>query len=111
MAKRRKKERAEPTRKQVAISRREQQQLRYITIGLAAVVILAVGVLAYGLLHEFVLKPASPIAKVGDVAIRTDAFQRRFNYQRFQLQGRLTQFYRIQQQLDPEGNNAFFQSQ
>ncbi|MCL4296585.1 MAG: peptidylprolyl isomerase [Anaerolineae bacterium] len=85
-----------PTRKQMALSRREKEQLRLIYIGLGAVAALIVIVLAIGLYQTYVLEPNSPVANVNGGEISTREFQNRVRYERFLLDNQIQQ---MQQQL------------
>ncbi|HIP96159.1 MAG TPA: hypothetical protein EYH32_02965 [Anaerolineae bacterium] len=64
------------TKKQIARGRRVKRQLRMIWIGVGIVIALIAGVLAFGVYREIVAKPASPIAVINGVPIRTDYYQR-----------------------------------
>ena len=66
-----------PTRRQVARSKKEQEQLRIIYMGLGLVVLLIVAVLAFGLLQTYVFEPNSPVATVNGTEIRTGDYQKR----------------------------------
>jgi parvulin-like peptidyl-prolyl isomerase len=77
---RRAKESAALTKKQIAHSRKTQRQLRLIWISVGAVAALVIGILAFGVYQEMVAKPASPIAVVNGVPIRTDYYQRIARY-------------------------------
>jgi parvulin-like peptidyl-prolyl isomerase len=68
------------TRKQVARSRKIRRQLSMIWIGVGTIAALTVGVLAFGVYQESIVKPASPIAIVNGVPIRTDYYQRVARY-------------------------------
>ena len=85
-----------PTRKQIAHSRREQEQLRLVYIGLGVVVGLVVLVLAFGLIQTYVIEPNTPVAIVNGTEITTRDYQNRVKYERFILDMQLEQ---IQQQL------------
>ncbi len=74
------KEQAVLTKKQIARSRKVTRQLRMIWIGVGAVATLVVGILAFGVYQEVVAKPASPIAVINGVPIRTDYYQRMARY-------------------------------
>src|SRR5262245_34465185 len=86
-----------PTRRQVARSKKEQEQLRIIYMGLGLVALLIVAVLAYGLLQTYVFEPNAPVTTVNNTEITTGAYQKRVKYERFLLDSQLAQ---IQQQLD-----------
>ena len=86
----------EPTRRQVARSRKEREQLRLLYMGLGGVGILVLLVLAYGLIQNFVIEPNSPVVVVNGEEIITRDYQDRVQYERFLLD---TQIQQIQQQL------------
>ncbi|MEW5960884.1 MAG: peptidylprolyl isomerase [Chloroflexota bacterium] len=85
-----------PTRKQIAHSKREQEQLRFIYIGLGTVVGLILLVLAFGLIQTYVIEPNAPVAVVGGTEITVRDYQNRVKYERFMLDAQLEQ---IQQQM------------
>lgn len=68
------------TKKQIARSRKVKRQLMMIWIGVGITVALIVGTLAFGIYQEKFAKPASPIAVVNEVPIRTDYYQRMVRY-------------------------------
>ncbi len=111
MAKRREKQPRELTRKQIVINRRQREQSRRVMIFTGAVIALALLVLAAGLLDQFVLKPNSAIAKVGDVTIRTKDFWHRVALQRSNLENQLAQYRRLDAQFSTEGGQSIFASQ
>ncbi len=85
-----------PTRKQIARSRREQEQLRLVYIGLGVVAGLVVLVLAFGLIRTYVIEPNAPVAIVNGTEITTRDYQNTVKYNRFILD---MQSEQIQQQL------------
>ncbi|MFQ5410187.1 MAG: hypothetical protein ACE5FI_17390, partial [Anaerolineales bacterium] len=86
MAKRKKQQQAvRLTRKQVRMSRREQQLRRSIigaTVFVAALVIALVG---YGLLDQFVLVQRRPVARVGETEITYAQLDKAVRFRRVQL--------------------------
>jgi len=90
------------TRKRRALRKKEQRQQRMVLIGLGIVGLIVVGLLAMGLYQEYVAKPASPVAIVGDVPIRTDAYQKRVRLERFNLRRSIEYWERQKAMLDPE---------
>jgi len=90
------------TRKRRALRKKEQHQQRMVLIGLGIVGLIVVGLLAMGLYQEYVAKPASPVAIVGDVPIRTDAYQKRVRLERFNLRRSIEYWERQKAMLDPE---------
>src|SRR5687768_8832297 len=76
-----------PTKKQIRLSRREQQQQRVLIIGTLVVVLLVAGVLVAGYVNEGLLKPRQPVATVrlhdgSTVEITTAQFQERVRFER-----------------------------
>lgn len=82
---RRTKQPEKPTRKQIALSRREREQQRRLYIGLAALTVLILIVLAAGLVYSYVVFPARTVAVVNGREITVGEYQRRVRYERFIL--------------------------
>ena len=80
-----------PTRKQIALSRKEREQLRLIYIGLGIVIALVIIVLGIGIFQTYVLEPNSPVATVDGTPITTHEYQTRVRYERFILDSQLGQ--------------------
>jgi len=81
----------EMTRKHLARAEREARQQRWLLIGLAATLILALGLVGYGILDDRVLKPQQPVASVNGKNITTADFQKRVKFSRAQLNSQLSQ--------------------
>jgi hypothetical protein len=96
MAKKQTREPQQPTRRQVARSRKEQEQLRLFYMGLGLVGGLIVIVLAVGLIQTYILEPNAPVATVNDQEITTADYQNRVKYERFVLED---QYQRILTEL------------
>jgi len=62
------------TKKHMARQEREQVQTRIILLSTIFVVVIVVGLIGYGLLNEFVIKPSSPIIKVNNAKVSTKDF-------------------------------------
>jgi len=103
MAKRKAKRRApkELTRKQISRLERERRMEQALLWGLGVVVVLVVGVLAYGLIFENVIRTRQAVAIVDGVPITTAEFQARVKYTRMQMLSELNYLYQQQQLLDP----------
>ncbi len=100
------------TKKHLARMERERRQQRYITIGIIVTVVLVVGVIAYGVINELVLKARQPVAVVNGENITTDEFQTRARYNRQQLIGNAINAYQIAQLFgDSPETQANFVSQ
>lgn len=93
---------SKPTKKQIAVSRREKQQKKRILIGLGAVVALIVGVAIVALIDQLIIQPSRPVAVVNDVRIRTDEYQDRALYERLVLDTLLQNLQTQLALLDPE---------
>jgi parvulin-like peptidyl-prolyl isomerase len=105
------KRRADLTRKQIARSKKAQREHRRIIIGLVAVSLVIVIVLGLGLYHEYVAKPASPVAVVNGVPIRTDTYQKMVRYRRFLILNYIANLQAQRAQLDPTDESSQFLAQ
>lgn len=83
-----KKKTKELTRKEIRLSKKAQRQKQMILIGVAVVGFMVIALLAFGFYQEYVAKPAEPVAVVGKVPIRTDAYQKIVRYYRSNQIGR-----------------------
>ncbi|NIO72218.1 MAG: hypothetical protein GTN71_25130 [Anaerolineae bacterium] len=110
MAKKAKK-RAGLTRKQIARSKKARRQQRMIIIGLTGVSVVIAVVLGLGLYQEYVAKPASPVAVVNGVPIRTGTYQRMVRYRRFLILNYIANLQAQKAQLDPTNESSEFLAQ
>jgi len=110
MAKKAKK-RAGLTRKQIARSRKARREQRMIIIGLTVVSVVIAVVLGLGLYQEYVAKPASPVAVVNGVPIRTDTYQEMVRYRRFLMGNYVANLQAQKAQLDPTNESSQFLAQ
>jgi len=85
MARRKVKRGVPLTRKQISRRQREERQRRLILLAAGAVLLLVLGILGFGYYETKFLKPASPIAVVNGVPLRTDGYQQMVILQRFTL--------------------------
>ena len=102
MAKKQTKGNKQPTRKQIAYRKRDQQKERRLLIGAGIVAALVVLVLIFGFVQVYVLQPQSPIAKVNGVSIPTSNYQALYRFEYYQLDQSLQQLQ--QQQAQFAGN-------
>ncbi len=102
MARRKKKQQKTLTKKQIALGKKVQRQQRWLYAGLGIVAVLVLGILAFGLYSEAVLKPASPVALVNGTSIRTEEYQKRVQYRRFLLYSDLEEARNALAQFDSE---------
>jgi len=103
--------RASLTRKQIARSKKAQREQRMIIIGLTVVSVVIAVVLGLGLYQEYVAKPASPVAVVNGVPIRTDAYQKMVRYQRLLMLNYIANLQAQKAQLDPADESSQFLAQ
>ncbi len=82
------------TRKHLARAEREAILTKWVIGVTIGVVVLVVGLLFYGWLDTNVLQLRRPVAKVGEVEISTDRFQKSVKYQRLQM---INQWIQLQQ--------------
>jgi parvulin-like peptidyl-prolyl isomerase len=80
-----------PTRRQIALSKKEREQLRLLYMALGFVGILIIIVLAFGLIQSYIIEPNSPVATVNGQEITTGQYQNRVLYERFVLDNQLQQ--------------------
>ncbi|MDH4135295.1 MAG: peptidylprolyl isomerase [Anaerolineae bacterium] len=110
MAKRAKKQ-VGLTRKQIARSRKARRQQRMLILGLTVVSVVTAIVLGLGLYQEYVSKPASPVAVVNGVPIRTDTYQKMVRYRRFLILNYIANLQAQKAQLDPADESSQFLAQ
>ncbi len=96
------------TRKQQSRVERERRLERYLIISAAVVGIAVVGVLGYGLLNEFVIEAASPVATVGETPIRSDEFESRVRFLRANMALQLQQWVEQRRSIDPSDETSDF---
>jgi len=88
------------TRKHQARARNERTLRKIILWGAAAVFILVVLTIGYGLLNEYVLKEQKPVATVNGEKISVKDFQNRVRYTRWQLVQQYISNFEIYQMLE-----------
>jgi parvulin-like peptidyl-prolyl isomerase len=99
------------TRKQIARSKKARREHRMIIIGLTAVSVVIAVVLGLGLYHEYVAKPASPVAVVNGAPIRTDTYQKMVRYRGFLIRNYIANLQAQRAQLDPNDESSQFMAQ
>jgi parvulin-like peptidyl-prolyl isomerase len=83
------------TKKHLARQQRERLQNRYILIISAAIVVIVVGLIGYGIIQQYLIQPQQPVAKIGNKVVTTKQFQTYARYERVQW----IQQYQYYQQL------------
>ncbi len=92
------------TRKQESRAHLDRQLRLYIRIGAGVVAVLVLGVIAFGLIDQYVLQPARPVATVNGVKISTTDFEKQVRYDRYNL---IQQYWQYQQYAQFFGATQF----
>ena len=103
----------EPKNKKfVAQKEKEERQKKIIIYGTAAILVIVLGLVAYGVLDQQVFTPNQPVVELEDRKVSTSEFKERVRYQRLQLINQAYQLAQLQQSLgsDPQ-MAAYFQQQ
>ena len=95
------------TKKHLARAERERRINRYIMVVAAAVLILVVGLVGYGVVDQTLIKPGQPVALVNGDEITTEEFQGLVRYNRHQL---VQQYLNTLQTMDQFGDDQSIQS-
>ncbi len=102
---------AQQTKKQIAISRRQSEQNRWIYLGLAIVALIILLVLGFALIQELVLKPATPVGRVNGTRIAQDDFEDLLQFRRYTTHINIRNFQDQLQNIDTsDANNQFLVS-
>lgn len=101
-------EQKELTRKETRIRARERERNRKIMLGTGIAVGLALLLVIAGLVSEFVLRPNSAVATVGETKLVTRAFWKRTHLEQNRLQNQLVRMTQLEQQF---GGQGFFTQQ
>jgi parvulin-like peptidyl-prolyl isomerase len=80
------------SKKHLARIERERTQTRYITIGAVATLVIVVGLLAYGVINNYVLKPYRTVAVVNEEKISLAEFQDQARLARYSLINQYEQY-------------------
>jgi hypothetical protein len=96
------------TRKEQRVNAREREEHRKLYTGIGIAIALVVVVLAFGIISEFLIKPNSTIATVGEDKIITREFQKRVLFEERQLENQYARLFALEQQF---GGQGFFTNQ
>jgi parvulin-like peptidyl-prolyl isomerase len=97
---------ARQTKKQIAIGRKQARQNRIIYISVAALAVVVIAILAFGLISELVLKPGQPVATVNGTKIPLDDYQDMLTYRRYNLHTTINQIQSTLDSLNPEDEQS-----
>lgn len=98
----------ELTRKQQRVRAKDRERDRKITLAVAGVFSAVLLIILIGILAEFVFKPNSAVASVGDSNITVRDFRKRVLYEQNSLENQYIQLQQLEQQF---GGQGFFTSQ
>ncbi len=104
-----KKRKGTTNRKRLARVEREKLQKRSITIGAIAVIVIVIGLAAFGIVKEGIIDPQKPIVTVNDRVITQEQFQAWTRYKRFQLVSQYANYYNFMQSFGDENSNSMFE--
>ncbi|NLG25324.1 MAG: hypothetical protein GX558_08200, partial [Clostridiales bacterium] len=88
------------TRKQEVLSRRQQQTHQRFVFAIVAAALLIVGVIAAGIISQYVVQPNSPVAVVNGERITTAQYQKMVRLQRSNLQQYILNIQQQRNQID-----------
>lgn len=97
------------TRRQIAYSRHEREQLRLIYLGLGIVAGLIALVFIYGFVQTYYIEPNSAVATVNGTDIIVRDYRDRVRYERFLLEEQYNRIVQQRQELVDQGNEQFVQ--
>lgn len=94
------------SKKHLARIERERRQNRYIMIGVIITLVLVVGMIGYGLMNNYVLKPYRTVAVVNDDKIKLSEFQDQARLARLSYINQYSQYMQFAQLFgsDPSSN-------
>lgn len=81
------------TKKHLARKQREERQTKTILIVTIVIAVAVIGLVAYGLIDNYIVRPNHPIAQVGDQVITAGEFEPRVKYTRVQMLDQAYTYY------------------
>jgi foldase protein PrsA len=93
------------TNKHQAREQREARQTRLILIISIAVGVIVLGLVAFGIIDQTIIRPRTPVARVGDTNITVRQFESYVQYTRVQMLNQSYQYYTFHQQFGEFGGN------
>jgi len=93
------------TKKHMAREHREARQTRIIVIVSIAIGVIILGLVAYGVIDQTIIRPRTAVATVGDATITVREFESYVQYSRAQMLNQSFQYYTFHQQFGEFGGN------
>lgn len=93
------------TNKHLAREQREARQNRIILIVSIAVGVIVLGLVGYGVIDQSIIRPRTPVARVGETNITVREFEAFGQYTRYQMLNQSYQYYTFHQQFGEFGGN------
>lgn len=99
------------SKKYLARREREEIQMRYITYGSIALLVIVAALVAYALVNAYIIVPNKPVATVNGEEISTAAYQNRVKFERYHLLDRMSSTIQMMQTMgDDETIMQYLQS-
>ncbi len=86
-------------KKFLAQKEREDRQKRIIILSTIAILVVVFGLIGYGVLDRYVLKPKTPVIQLDSMTINAVEFEQRVRYQRVQVINQTYQLIEFVQSL------------
>jgi len=99
------------TKKHLARDEREKRQLKVIMAVTISVLVIVLGLLAYGLIDSYIIKPNEVVASVGDVNITAGDFQTNVKFSRLNQINQAYSYYQYAQMFGEMGSSFLTTSQ
>ncbi len=96
------------TKKQIALGRKEAQQLRIIWLSLGALGLVILFILGFAVVSEAVVKPSRPVAIVNGTKISLKSYEGLLTYYRYNLHQNIKQVNNALNTLDPNDETGQF---
>ena len=93
------------SKKHLARQQREAKQTRLIIIITIIIGVIVIGLLGYGAVDQFIVRPRQPVAQVGDTVITVSEFESQVQYTRIQMLNQTYQYYNFYQQFGQFGES------
>lgn len=91
------------TKKHIAREKREQKMTRQVIILASIVGLVILGLVLYGAISQFIVRPRTAVAEVGEKTITVRDFEKQVQYSRVQLLNQVYTYYSYYQQFPDFG--------